>query len=108
MTAELTQEWSDLESPPAAKEKQVETTTTISEAGSAVTSTQDIEFTIEPVITISKEELLLLAKDIVAFYMTHNAEADACDLVMEIERVDLLLDTVEKETYQRVCLYLLG
>jgi len=108
LTAELTQEWSDLESPPAAKEKQVETTTTISEAGSAVTSTQDIEFTIEPVISISKEELLILAKDIVAFYMTHNAEADACDLVMEIERVDLLLDTVEKETYQRVCLYLLG
>jgi 26S proteasome regulatory subunit N1 len=40
--------------------------------------------------------------------MAHNAEADACDLLMEIEQVELLLNYVEKETYQRVCLYLLG
>jgi hypothetical protein len=33
--------------------------------------------------------------------MKHNAEADACDLLMEIENV-------EKDTYQRVFLYLLG
>lgn len=57
---------------------------------------------------ISKDELTHLAKDIVAFYMKHNAEADACDLLMEIERLDILLNYVEKETYQRVCLYLLG
>ena len=49
-----------------------------------------------------------MAKEIVLFYMTHNAEAEACDLLMEIENVQLLSEYTEKETYQRVCLYLLG
>jgi 26S proteasome regulatory subunit N1 len=40
--------------------------------------------------------------------MKHNAEADACDLLMQIENVKILVDYVEKDTYQRVCLYLLG
>ena len=40
--------------------------------------------------------------------MAHNAEAEACDLLMEIEHVELLIDYVEKETYQRVCLYFLS
>jgi 26S proteasome regulatory subunit N1 len=48
-----------------------------------------------------------LAKEIVLFYMAHNAEAEACDLLMEIENVNLLIDYVEKDTYARVCLYLL-
>ena len=39
--------------------------------------------------------------------MAHNAEAEACDLLMEIENVNLLIDYVEKDTYARVCLYLL-
>ena len=75
---------------------------------STTASTQDVELTVEPAIIITKDDLLALAKDIVVFYMAHNAEADACDLLMEIEHIDLLVDYVEKETYQRVCLYLLG
>ena len=92
----------------AEKEKQETTTTTTISSNNQVTSTQDVELTLEPVVVIKKEDLLSLAKDIVAFYMAHNAEADACDLLMEIEQVELLLNYVEKETYQRVCLYLLG
>lgn len=38
--------------------------------------------------------------------MRHNAEADACDLLMEIERLDLLETFVDKDTFPRVCLYL--
>ena len=38
--------------------------------------------------------------------MRHNAEIDACDLAMEIERLDLLEEYVDKNTYNRVCLYL--
>jgi 26S proteasome regulatory subunit N1 len=57
---------------------------------------------------ITKDELFKLAEDIVQFYMKHNAEADACDLLMEIEQLDVLFKYVEKDTYQRVCLYLLG
>lgn len=74
----------------------------------SVTSTQDVELTLEPVIKITKDDLLKLAKEIVVFYMAHNAEAEACDLLMEIEQVELLIDYVEKETYQRVCLYFLS
>lgn len=35
-----------------------------------------------------------------------TAEAEACDLVMEIERLDLLEKFVEKDDFPRVCLYL--
>jgi len=106
LTAELTQEWNELES--SAKEKEQQTTITTTTDGNTVTQTQDVEFTIEPTVVITKDDLLKLAKENVAFYMNHNAEADACDLLMEIENVELLADYVEKDTYQRVCLYLLG
>jgi hypothetical protein len=92
------------------KESQTSTTitTTTDPTNNTITQTQDVEFTTEPTIVITKEDLLKLAKEIVAFYMHHNAEADACDLLMEIENVELLINYVEKDTYQRVCLYLLG
>lgn len=38
--------------------------------------------------------------------MRHNAEADACDLLMEIEQLDLIETFVDKDTFPRVCLYL--
>ncbi len=38
--------------------------------------------------------------------MQHNAEIDACDLAMEIERLDLLEQFVDKNTFHRVCLYM--
>eukprot|EP00112_Aurelia_sp_Birch-Aquarium-sp1_P012638 Seg2658.4 transcript_id=Seg2658.4/GoldUCD/mRNA.D3Y31 product="26S proteasome non-ATPase regulatory subunit 2" protein_id=Seg2658.4/GoldUCD/D3Y31 len=51
-------------------------------------------------------ELIDLAKVIIPYDMEHNAEIDACDLAMEIERLDLLEEYVDKNTYKRVCLYL--
>lgn len=57
---------------------------------------------------INKDDLFKLAEEMVSFYMKHNAEAEACDLLMEIEKLDYLFKHVEKDTYQRVCLYLLG
>ncbi len=89
----------------------MDTTTTVSKTSSIdeeVTSILDVELTVEPIVKITREDLLPLAKEIAIFYMKHNAEADACDLLMEIEQVELLFDYVEKETYQRVCLYLLS
>jgi len=38
--------------------------------------------------------------------MSHNAEADACDLLLEIESLDELVQYVDKNTYERVCLYI--
>lgn len=38
--------------------------------------------------------------------MAHNAETEACDLLMEIDRLDFLEQYVDESAYQRVCLYL--
>jgi 26S proteasome regulatory subunit N1 len=40
--------------------------------------------------------------------MAHNAETEACDLLMEIERLDQLKDFVEAGDQPRVCRYLLS
>ena len=52
-------------------------------------------------------DLLSLTKDIVKYNMNHNAEVEACDLLAEIERIDLLIDFTGEMDYERVCLYLL-
>jgi 26S proteasome regulatory subunit N1 len=54
-----------------------------------------------------RSQLLLLVRDIVRHNMSHNAEVEACDLLTEIERLDLLLEYVEEADHGRVCLYLL-
>lgn len=54
---------------------------------------------------ISKK-LIALVHEIVPYNMAHNAETEACDLLMEIERLDLLEQYVDESAYQRVCLYL--
>ncbi|VDM46040.1 unnamed protein product [Toxocara canis] len=55
-----------------------------------------------------KQELLTLVKDVVGHNMKHNAEVEACDLLIEIERLDILLDFVDEVDHTRVCLYLLS
>ena len=52
------------------------------------------------------EDLVALAKEILPYNMQHNAETEACDLLMEIERLELLDQYVDKNSFQRVCLYL--
>lgn len=54
----------------------------------------------------NRNKLLSLIKSIVAFDMKHNAEIQACDLLMEIDRLDLL--QVDKSNYLKVCLYLIN
>ncbi|KAK7081933.1 26S proteasome non-ATPase regulatory subunit 2 [Halocaridina rubra] len=55
-----------------------------------------------------RAELISEAHVIVPYHMQHNAEAEACDLLMEMEQLDLLTsqDYVDKDAYPRVCLYL--
>eukprot|EP00057_Strongylocentrotus_purpuratus_P008602 XP_011663076.1 PREDICTED: 26S proteasome non-ATPase regulatory subunit 2 [Strongylocentrotus purpuratus] len=57
---------------------------------------------------VQREKLLTLAKEIVPYHMQHNAEAEACDLIMEIEQLDILQDYVDKNVFPRVCLYLIS
>lgn len=55
-----------------------------------------------------RNRLIDLVKQIVPYNMAHNAEAEACDSLIEIERLDLLEEFVDRGAYERVCLYLQG
>ncbi len=54
----------------------------------------------------TKEKLIHLVKQIVPSQMKHHAEAEACDLLMEVEQLDMIHKYVDAQAYQRVCLYL--
>ncbi|KAI5948877.1 RPN1 [Candida theae] len=49
--------------------------------------------------------LTQLALKIVPYFLQHNAEADAVDLLSEIESIDKLPQFVDDNTYARACLY---
>ncbi|XP_015599500.1 26S proteasome non-ATPase regulatory subunit 2 [Cephus cinctus] len=55
---------------------------------------------------VDSKKLIALVHEIIPYNMAHNAETEACDLLMEIERLDLLEQYVDESAYQRVCLYL--
>jgi 26S proteasome regulatory subunit N1 len=54
------------------------------------------------------EDLLNFVHVIVPFHLTHNAEAEAIDLLIEVQRLKYLLelDTIHEDNYHRICLYL--
>lgn len=54
-------------------------------------------------------DLLQLVDVIVPFHVTHNAEAEAVDLLIEVQRLKKLLDShaVDENNYGRICLYLI-
>ncbi|RXM99756.1 26S proteasome non-ATPase regulatory subunit 2, partial [Acipenser ruthenus] len=53
-----------------------------------------------------QDTLLKLVNEIVPYNMGHNAEHEACDLLMEIERLDMLELYIDENAYSKVCLYL--
>ena len=59
-----------------------------------------------PKYNICSSKLMKLVKQIVPYDMKHNSETDCTDLLMEIERLDLLIDSVDQKCYKKVCLYL--
>lgn len=54
------------------------------------------------------EDLLALVDDILPFQMQHNAEAEAIDLLLEVQQLKKLVEAnvVDERNYERVCLYL--
>lgn len=52
------------------------------------------------------DDLLSLVKQIVPYHMAHNAEPEAVDLLVEVERLDLLTQYVDEGNCRRTCLYL--
>ncbi|CED83561.1 26s proteasome regulatory complex non-atpase subcomplex rpn1 subunit [Phaffia rhodozyma] len=69
---------------------------------------QDKKIPSSPRAETTKEGLLKLALDLVPFFLKHNAEADAVDLLLELEAIERILEVVDKDTYQRVCLYMVS
>ncbi|CDO53664.1 hypothetical protein DV451_001774 [Geotrichum candidum] len=56
----------------------------------------------------STDDLLALSLKIVPFFLQHNAEADAVDLLSEIEAIEQLPQFVDKNTFARACLYMVS
>ncbi|ODV77992.1 26S proteasome regulatory complex, non-ATPase subcomplex, Rpn1 subunit [Suhomyces tanzawaensis NRRL Y-17324] len=54
------------------------------------------------------DRLIQLALKIVPFFLKHNAEADAVDLLLEIESIDKLPQYMDESTFARVCLYMVS
>ena len=54
------------------------------------------------------EELHALARKIVPYFLGHNAEADAVDLLSELELINEIKDHVDENNYSRVCLYMVS
>lgn len=54
------------------------------------------------------EELRELGVTCATFLLKHNAEADAVDLLEELECIDRLVSLVDSNTFARVCLYMVS
>mmetsp|Transcript_42278 Transcript_42278/g.97895 ORF Transcript_42278/g.97895 Transcript_42278/m.97895 type:complete len:911 (+) Transcript_42278:49-2781(+) len=54
-------------------------------------------------------DLMALVDDIVPFHVKHNAEAEAVDLLIEVQQLAKLtaIDAIDENNFERICLYLL-
>lgn len=56
----------------------------------------------------STTDLLNLSLKLVPYFLSHNAEADAVDLLLEVEAIERLPEFVDNNTFARVCLYMIS
>lgn len=56
----------------------------------------------------SKDQLIQLSEIISPYFLKHNAEAEAVDLLLEIEEIEKITKYVDKNTYKRVCSYMVA
>ena len=56
----------------------------------------------------SKDDLLALSYEIVPYFLKHNGEADAVDLLSEVEHIHTLPQFVDADTFERVCHYMVS
>jgi 26S proteasome regulatory subunit N1 len=54
------------------------------------------------------EDLTKLVLTLVPFFLSHNAEADAVDILSELEMIEQIKDHLDENTYARVCLYMVS
>ncbi|KAH6614196.1 26S proteasome non-ATPase-like protein regulatory subunit 2 [Boeremia exigua] len=56
----------------------------------------------------STDDVTDLGASLVPFFLKHNAEADAVDMLSELELIDQIESHIDEDTYARVCLYMVG
>lgn len=56
----------------------------------------------------STDDVTDLGATLVPFFLKHNAEADAVDMLSELELIDQIEQHIDENTYARVCLYMVG
>lgn len=54
----------------------------------------------------STDDIIDLSLALVPFFLKHNAEADAVDILSELEMIDQIEKYLDENTYARVCLYM--
>lgn len=54
------------------------------------------------------DDLMTLVDEIVPFHIKSNAEADACDLLIEVEKLNKIIGYCDDTNFSRVCEYLLA
>lgn len=54
------------------------------------------------------QDLVDLALSLIPYFLSHNAEADAVDLLSELEKIEDISRFVDENTYSRVCLYMVS
>ncbi len=56
--------------------------------------------------TLPEDTLLDLVRKISVFCLEHSAESEVCDMLMEVDKADMLVELVSEDVHERVCLYL--
>lgn len=54
------------------------------------------------------DDLIQLTLTLVPFFLSHNADADAVDILSELEMIESIKDHLDENTYARVCLYMVS
>lgn len=80
----------------------------ISIACSHLASELGEEFLVRQETSDSTDDLLTLGLRLVPFLLSHNGEADAVDLLLELESISSIIPHVDANTYARVCLYMVS
>lgn len=57
---------------------------------------------------VDYQDLIDLARTLVPYFLSHNAEADAVDLLSELEIIEEIPKYLDENTYPRVCLYMVS
>ena len=66
-----------------------------------------MDFVTQTALEKPVDHLRDLAKSLVPFFLKHNAEADAVDLLFEVDCIRSIPAFLDENTYARVCLYMI-